>query len=190
MKKVLLTIVFCAVALVGYAQKGEMMASAQFMLGAGQGVTSPGLGAKFSYSITDPWRVAASFDYGFRNNYIATWDINFDAHYQFFFGKGMRAYPLAGFTVMGYQTKIKVPGIGGGYDDEGIGLKSEPTVPDYPGTKSTVYKSNTTCVGINLGGGFQYDINDSWAVYTEMKGQLVSNHGSRYVWTVGGSYKF
>ena len=177
MKKVLLTLVFCAVALVGYAQKGEMMASAQFMLGAGQGVTSPGLGAKFSYSITDPWRVAASFDYGFRNNYIATWDINFDAHYQFFFGKGMRAYPLAGFTVMGYQTKIKV------VDSDFWG--------DYEAPEGkTTYKDNTTCVGVNLGGGFQYDINDSWAVYTEMKGQFVSNHGSRYVWTVGGSYKF
>lgn len=160
MKKFLLTMILCVFAAAGYAQKGEMTASAQFMLGAGQGITSPGLGAKFSYSVTDPWRLAASFDYGFRNKSIATWDVNIDAHYQFFFGKGMRAYPLAGFTVMGYQTKI------------------------------SSYKDNTTCVGMNIGGGFQYDINDAWAVYTEMKGQLVSQHGSRFVWTVGGSYKF
>ena len=160
MKKFLLTMILCVFAAVGYAQKGEMSASAQFMLGAGQGITSPGLGAKFSYSVTDPWRLAASFDYGFRNKTIATWDVNIDAHYQFFFGKGMRAYPLAGFTVMGYQLK---------WDS---------------------YKTNTTCVGMNIGGGFQYDINDAWAVYTEMKGQLVSHHGSRFVWTVGGSYKF
>ena len=160
MKKFLLTVILCVFAAAGYAQKGEMTASAQFMLGAGQGLTSPGLGAKFSYSVTDPWRLAASFDYGFRNKSIATWDVNVDAHYQFFFGKGMRAYPLAGFTVMGYQTKI------------------------------SSYKDNTTCVGMNIGGGFQYDINDAWAVYTEMKGQLVSQHGSRFVWTVGGSYKF
>ncbi|MBR5532589.1 MAG: outer membrane beta-barrel protein [Bacteroidales bacterium] len=155
MKKLLLTIMLCVFAFAGYAQKGEMTASAQFMLGAGQGITNAGLGAKFSYSITDPWRVAASFDYGFRNKSVATWDINVDAHYQFFFGKGFRAYPLAGFTVLGYQSL-----------------------------------GNTTCVGMNLGGGAQYDINDSWAIYSEVKGQLVHNHGSRFGWSIGGSYKF
>ncbi len=160
MKKVLLTMILCVFALGTYAQKGEMAASAQFMLGAGQGITNPGLGAKFSYSITDPWRLAASFDYGFKNKGMSSWDINVDAHYQFFFGKGMRAYPMAGFTVLGYTAK-------------------------YFG-----YKANTTCVGVNLGGGFQYDINDNWAVYTELKGQLVHNHGSRFAWGVGGSYKF
>ena len=157
MKKVLLTIVLCTIALVGYAQKGEMMASAQFSTASGHGITNPGLGAKFSYSITDPWRVAASFDYGFKNKGICSWDINIDANYQFFFGKGFRAYPLAGFTVLGYY------------------------VPKY---------ESITCVGANLGGGTQYDINDSWAVYTEIKGQFVSNKGSRFVWSIGGSYKF
>ena len=177
MKKFLLTVILCVFAAAGYAQKGEMTASAQFMLGAGQGITSPGLGAKFSYSVTDPWRLAASFDYGFRNKSIATWDVNVDAHYQFFFGKGMRAYPLAGFTVMGYQTKVSISdGFWGDYEG--------------PEDASATYKTNTTCVGMNIGGGFQYDINDAWAVYTEMKGQLVSQHGSRFVWTVGGSYKF
>ena len=52
------------------------------------------------------------------------------------------------------------------------------------------YKANTTCFGFNVGGGFQYDINDSWATFTEMKGQIVSQHGSRFVWAIGGSYKF
>lgn len=195
MKKILITMALCVFALAGYAQKGEMTASAQFMLGAGQGITNPGLGAKFSYSITDPWRLAASFDYGFRNKGIASWDINVDAHYQFFFGKGMRAYPLAGFTVMGYQSKISVADYGdydGGYD-YGIGDSSIPVVTkSSPETRasSTTYRSNTVCVGMNIGGGFQYDINDAWAVYTEMKGQLVSKHGSRFVWTIGGSYKF
>lgn len=176
MKKVLLTLVMCTLALVGYAQKGEMAASAQFMLGVGQGITSPGLGAKFSYSVTDPWRLAASFDYGFRNKGISNWDINVDAHYQFFFGKGFRAYPLAGFTIMGYNTRVSISG------DEGF-------FGDYEIDEAT-YKANTTCFGFNIGGGFQYDINDSWATFTEMKGQIVSQHGSRFVWAIGGSYKF
>ena len=143
MKKVLLTLVLCAFAMVGFAQKGEMTAGAQFTVGVGQGICNPGLGAKFSYSVTDPWRLAASFDYGF----------------QFFFGKGFRVYPLAGFTLLGYH------------------------VPE-------IKKSNSTCVGMNIGGGAQYDINDSWAVFTEVKGQLVHKHGSRFVWGIGGSYKF
>lgn len=155
MKKFLMTLVLCAIALTGYAQKGEMAGSVQFSVGAGQNICNPSLGVKYSYSITDPWRVAASFDYGFKNKGVSTWDLNFDAHYQFFFGKGFRAYPLAGFTILGYHS---------------IG--------------------NTTCVGMNLGGGAQYDINDNWAVYTEVKGQLVHNHGSRFVWGIGGSYKF
>lgn len=159
MKKVLLTLVLCAFAMVGFAQKGEMTAGAQFTVGAGQGICNPGLGAKFSYSVTDPWRLAASFDYGFQTEGIATWDINVDAHYQFFFGKGFRVYPLAGFTLLGYH------------------------VPE-------IKKSNSTCVGMNIGGGAQYDINDSWAVFTEVKGQLVHKHGSRFVWGIGGSYKF
>ena len=177
MKKVLLTIVLCAMALVGYAQKGEMMAGAQFILGAGQGITTPGLGAKFSYSITDPWRLAASANYGFKNKGISTWDVNVDAHYQFFFGKGMRAYPLAGFTVMGYHYGITPEE--GFYGDYDMG-----------DSKATHYSANSTCVGVNLGGGFQYDINNAWAVYTEMKGQLVSKHGSRFVWSIGGAYRF
>lgn len=156
MKKFLLSIILSVVALGAYAQKGEMAASLQFTVGAGQGLANPGLGAKFSYSITDPWRLAASFDYGFKNKGTAAWDVNVDAHYRFFFGRGFSAYPMAGFTVLGYSNSFV----------------------------------NTTCVGMNLGGGAEYDINESWAVFTELKGQLVSNHGSRFVWGIGGSFKF
>ena len=160
MKKLFLTLALCIVAIASYAQKGEMTASAQFMLGAMEGHASPGLGAKFSYSVTDPWRLALSSDYGFKTKGMATWDINLDAHYQFFFGKGFRVYPLAGFTVVGYYIPFES------------------------------FNLSKACVGVNIGGGAQYDINDEWAVYSEVKGQIVHDSGSRFGWSIGGAYKF
>lgn len=181
MKKVLVSLVLCVIALTAKAQANEMSASAQFILGAGQGIANPGLGVKFSYGITDPWRVAASFDYGFKTGKdISSWDLNFDAHYQFYFGKGFRVYPLAGLTFLNYTWKMDKT-MYNIYKAKAI-EKGE-KVPDRP-------KDKTFCVGMNLGGGFQYDINDQWAVYSEIKGQLVSKDGSRFVWSVGGSYKF
>ena len=93
---------------------------------------------------------------------MATWDVNLDAHYQFFFGRGFRAYPLLGLTVVGYHIPF-----------EGL---------DFSLSKA--------CFGINIGGGAQYDINKDWAVYTEVKGQIVHDSGSRFGWSVGGAYKF
>lgn len=175
MKKFLIVVMLCTLGTAAYAQKGEMTVGAQFSLGAGQGFVNPGLGAKFSYSITDPWRLGASFDYGFKNKSTSVWDINIDAHYQFFFGKGFRVYPLLGFTIMGYHSSFVIPA-SSDWRDAG----------QIPGS----FTSNTTCLGINVGGGFQYDINDQWGVFSEIKGQCVSNHGSRFVWTVGGCFKF
>lgn len=174
MKKVLAVIAVCIMAVgAGYAQKGEMTAGVQFQVGAGGGLANPGLGAKFSYSITDPWRLAASVDYDFKTKNTSVWDVNVDCHYQFFFGKGFRVYPLLGLTVVGYHSSHKWVGYN-----------------DLIGPVKMDISSNTTCFGMNIGGGFQYDINDAWGVYTEVKGQCVSNHGSRFVWSVGGCYKF
>ncbi|MEG2163828.1 MAG: outer membrane beta-barrel protein [Bacteroidales bacterium] len=187
MKKILIIAMFCFLGTVVYAQKGEMTVGAQFSLGAGQGLVNPGLGAKFSYSITDPWRLGASFDYGFKNKSTSVWDINIDAHYQFFFGKGFRVYPLLGFTIVGYHSGVGASqraaldaAIREGLD--GLGIYDQIGFPDI--------SINNTCFGVNIGAGFQYDINDQWGVYTEVKGQCVSNHGSRFVWTVGGCFKF
>ena len=174
MKKILAVAVLCIMAIgTGYAQKGEMTAGLQFQVGAGQGHANPGLGAKFSYSITDPWRLAASVDYDFKVKRTSVWDINVDCHYQFFFGKGFRVYPLLGITVVGYHT-----------------TPPKDLQRAFEAAGQTAHSVNTTCVGMNIGGGFQYDINDAWGVYTEVKGQCVSNHGSRFVWSVGGCYKF
>ena len=174
MKKILAVVVLCIMAIgTGYAQKGEMTAGLQFQVGAGSGLANPGLGAKFSYSITDPWRLAASVDYDFKVKRTSVWDINVDCHYQFFFGKGFRVYPLLGITVVGYHTTPP---------------KDLQRAFEAAGQKA--HSVNTTCVGMNIGGGFQYDINDAWGVYTEVKGQCVSNHGSRFVWSVGGCSKF
>ncbi|MBP3353471.1 MAG: porin family protein [Bacteroidales bacterium] len=181
MKKILVTLVLCVVALAAKAQANEMSASAQFILGAGQGITNPGLGVKLSYGITDPWRVAASFDYGFKTGAnTRSWDLNFDAHYQFYFGRGFRVYPLVGLAIVNYKWKM----------DKSVynALKLEAAMEGEDIGKRPSDK--TTCVGVNLGAGFQYDINDQWAVYSEVKGQILSKDGSRFVWAVGGSYKF
>lgn len=174
MKKILAVIVVCVLSVgAGYAQKGEMTAGLQFQVGAGGGLANPGLGAKFSYSITDPWRLAASLDYDFKVKRTSVWDINIDCHYQFFFGKGFRVYPLLGVAIVGYHTVTR---------------REIHNTADIRDIK--VPPRNTICAGMNIGGGFQYDINDAWGIYSEVKGQCVSNGGSRFVWSVGGCYKF
>lgn len=160
MKKILILMIAVALSAASYAQKGEMSVGANISLGAGQGFVNPGIGAECTYSITDPWRVSVGFDYGFRNQHVAIWDLSFDAHYQFFLNQGFRVYPIAGFAIVGYNSKV---------DD---------------------YKHNTTCVGANLGAGAQYDFNETWGIATEFKGQLVSHHGSRFLWQMGACYKF
>lgn len=44
-------------------------------------------------------------------------------------------------------------------------------------------------IGLNIGGGFSYDINSSWAVGAEVKYQYV-NHWDDVYLTLGASYKF
>lgn len=44
-------------------------------------------------------------------------------------------------------------------------------------------------IGLNIGAGFAYDINPSWAVGAELKYQYVDNWDDAYL-NIGASYKF
>lgn len=80
-----------------------------------------GLGGHFNYNITNPLRFQFSGDYYFEHKGMSMGDINFDLHYLFNVGSGVRVYPLAGLTVeffSGYgDSETRVGGnIGGGIE--------------------------------------------------------------------------
>ena len=168
MKKLLCLLVFFA-SVVTYAQKGDMSIGVQ--AGYGSEIESLGLGVNFTYNVTDNIALVPSFDYFFGKDEsgveTSMWDFNADVHYNFTIADKMYAYPLAGLTYTSWKAEAS-----------GFGV----TVSSTDGY-----------FGINLGGGFMYDVTPNIGLGAELKYQLLTgdgSDGSQVVFGVKATYKF
>lgn len=169
MKKYVLTLCVALVSVCAFAQKGQKAVGLN--LSYGSEISSFGIGAKGQYGFTDALRGEASFDYFFGESGSSMWDINANVHYLFPVAKGIKIYPLAGLAYTNWKTSYT------DIEEEGNDWKEVET------------SSNEGKIGVNLGCGAQYDINDKWMASFEIKYQIISNF-NQMVLGLGVAYKF
>lgn len=108
-----------------------------------------GVGVQGRYNFTKEIRGAASFNYYFKSDNVSAWDINANAQYLFPLKKGFTIYPFAGLSYLHSSYS---------YDLGYIGVKN----------------NGTGKLGLNLGGGLDYQLNDKVKLNVEPRFQLVS----------------
>lgn len=172
MRKLFLTAVIALLSIGAYAQKGQTYLGGQ--LAYPTDIESLGIGVKGGYGITDAIRAQATFDYFLKKNNVSWWDLNLDVHYLFPLGNNIKLYPLAGLTYL----RGSVDGV-------------THTV-DTPAGSVTVGSNDSYSdgnLGLNLGGGFQYDLTDKLVLNAEVKFQIIKNTNQGVI-SAGLAYKF
>lgn len=185
--------IFTCAALIGLCasaqEKGDMAVGLNLgvapSLESGASVTNFGIGAKFQYNVTNPIRLEAAFDYGFKNKGVDVMTIGVNAHYIFNVANKISVYPLVG---LGYAhckaTAIGIPDLD--ENDWGGIANWETDIDDY-GTKEESGSANKFFFNVGVGG--QYDLNDKLAVNLEIKYQYIENF-NRLPISLGIAYKF
>lgn len=172
MKKYVLTLCIALVSMCAFAQEGQKAVG--FNLSYGTEISNIGIGVKGQYNFTEAIRGEASFDYFLKKDGLSMWDFNVNAHYLFPVANGFKVYPLAGLCYTHWSFD------GGDFYD---GLE------EYVGDVDDEVSSNTGKLGVNLGGGVQYDLTSNLVLNFELKYQLISDY-NQAVFGVGLAYKF
>ena len=172
MRKLFLTAVIALLSIGAYAQKGQTYLGGQ--LAYPTDIESLGIGVKGGYGITDALRAQATFDYFLKKNNVSWWDLNLDVHYLFPLGNNIKVYPLAGLTYLrgsvdGFTQTVNTP-------DGNITVGNNESYSDGN-------------LGLNLGGGFQYDLTDQLVLKAEVKVQIIKNTNQGVI-SAGLAYKF
>ena len=166
MKKLFLVAAFAMV---------SAFASAQFAVGVhtlyGTDVANLGIGVRARYDINDQFRADGNFNYYFKKNGLEFWDINANLHYLFNITDRFAAYPLGG---LGYVNASR------SYD-----------FPEYIGGKLVTTRRTETDgrLGVNLGGGVDFQLTDDLYLNGEVKYQIASGY-NQAVMSAGIVYKF
>lgn len=102
MKKFLLSIM-CVVSAfcIARADSGDIAVGVQ--LDHGSCWNQIGLGARVQIGFTDELRLEPSFNYYFRQDDMATWDVDLNLHYVFDVADSFNVYPLAGLFVSNWD---------------------------------------------------------------------------------------
>lgn len=190
MRKTLIVMCMAIAGLCASAQeKGDMAAGLNLgvapCLESGASVTNFGIGAKFQYNITNPIRLEAAFDYGFKNNGIDVMTIGVNAHYLFNISEKFNVYPLIG---LGYGR------LSGGYsydeDWEDYDFYSRAYYDDDDYDYDMVSGSSSLSrFFFNVGVGAEYALTDKLSVGAEIKYQYMKDF-NRLPINIGITYKF
>lgn len=163
-KKLFATLLVAVIGVSAVAQeKGDVAVGANISYGTE--ISSPGIGVKGQYNLTDAVRGEASFDYFLENSGMKMFDVCLNLHYLFSAGEKVSVYPLAGLSVTNFTAKYE-------YQEY-----------DYSDSLST------TKLGVNLGGGVQYAVNEKVNIGLELKYQIISGF-DQFILAAGFAYKF
>ena len=162
MKKIL-TLVCVMMLGMGFAQaqvhQGQTAVGGNLVYGTE--IESLGLGARFQYGILDQLRAEVGFNGFFAHNHTTWWDVNLSAHYLLgLLHEQLYFYPLAGLNYT--MTKVTTPGVGS--DEENH-------------------------VGLNLGAGLEYEINEHFGTNFEFRHTIVRKGLDQAIFGVGLNYK-
>lgn len=162
MKKIL-TLVCMMMLGLGFAQ--AQVHQGEAAVGAnlvyGTEIESMGLGARFQYGILDQLRAEVGFNGFFQHKHTSWWDVNLNAHYLVgLWNEQLYFYPLAGLNYT--MRKVKVDGIS---DEENH-------------------------VGLNLGAGLEYELNEHFGANFEFRHTIVRKNCDQAIFGIGLNYKF
>ena len=156
MKKIILSMIFCAVAFVAKAQVESVDFKTNFRsdLGVGAGITAD-IGKDFEFS------PSADFYFWDCGNHI---DFEADFHYKIDLGKNFTLYPIAGGVLC--YTNLK----------DGHVCKHHPHAHPH----DDKYYDGKTNFGINIGCGIKYDFNKKIAGFIDTKYQWINEEDHAY----------
>ena len=183
MKKIF-TLVCVLMLGMGFAQaqvhQGETAVGVNLLYGSE--IESMGVGARFQYGVLDKLRGEVGFNYFFEKDHVTWWDVNLNAHYLFsFWNDKLVVYPVAGLI---YSMKTK-------RNEEKRETKEE-TVDGQVIQKEIItpaYKDEENHVGLNLGAGIEYEINEHFGVNFEYRHSIMRKN-DQGVFAAGINYKF
>lgn len=159
MKKFFLTLCIALVSLSVSAQKGENNIGAQVLYGTD--ASNFGIGLKYQYNITDAIRLEAVGDYYFETDGFSMFDVNINGHYLFHFSK-FTVYPLVGINFTHWKQDNVL-----GFDEDYDGLYADELEKFNKDAKES-------SIGLNIGGGVQYNLTSKLRIGAEIKYQTIS----------------
>lgn len=135
-------------------------------LAYGSEIDRVGLGINAEFMIMPKLSIAPSFNYFLtEKNYYVTvrlWEINGNVHYYFMDNDKISVYGLGGLN----YTKAS----------------AKSSILNYP------HASSSGGLGVNIGGGFKYHLNNQWSPFSELK--YVIGDYDQLVLLVGMKFKF
>lgn len=160
MKKFFAMICVAVLALGANAQVYQGQAAAGLSLLYGSEIESMGIGAHFQYAVIDQLRGQVEFDAYFKHNHTNWYDVSINAEYLVALKTDMLyLYPIAGMTYSMVSYKE-------------LGVKDE-----------------ENHVGLNVGAGLEYEINDHFAASLEYR-HTIMRKVDQGVFAIGVNYKF
>lgn len=160
MKKILT--IACALMLgMGFAQ--AQVHQGETAVGAnlvyGSEIESVGLGARFQYGVTDQLRAEVGFNGFFEHDHMSWWDVNLNAHYLV----ALKSDQLYIYPLAGVNYTM-------------VDFKHEA-------------KGEENHIGLNVGAGVEYEINDHWGLNLEYRHTIIRKVDQGVI-GLGINYKF
>ena len=150
-----------------FAEEGDKWAGINLNYGVHSKFKNFGIGGKFQYEIKPNLRLEAAANYFFKKkvseeygDYNASqWDVNVNAQYLIHIADRMNVYPIIGPSIMTYKVGDNI--VGTGYH---------------------------TRFGVNIGAGWEYEVNDEIKLNFDFKYQYLKDI-DRPVFAIAASYK-
>lgn len=117
----------------------------------GTNMKNIGIGVKYQKNFTDAIRLEAVGDYYPKSDYFSMFDVNVNGHYLFSLSNKVIAYPLVGINFTSWRE-----------DSDDIVLKD-------------------SSIGLNLGGGIQYQLTNKIRIGAELKYQTISGYNTTVI---------
>lgn len=173
MKKIFLAMCVALVCLNASAQKDEQNVGAHVLYGTN--MSNIGLGVKYQYNVTDAIRLEGVGDYYLKKDGFSMWDLNVNGHYLFPISDKAVAYPLIGIN----YTHWKQDGF--------VEFDSDEDKEQWIQRGGSDGEMNDGSIGLNIGGGIQYNLTDKIRVGAELKYQTISGYNTAIV-SIGVTY--
>lgn len=156
-------ILFCLLGLVATTQNAKGQTAIGGGLAYGTEIESPGINLNGTYMVTENIAIAPSIIYFFPKSYYSDYklkwlEVDLNGHYYFNTTGNIKPYALAGLNF------------------------SFLTVPTYDfsslfGGSGEVENETTTKIGLNLGGGAEFDIDSSIKPFGQLSYSIIENFG-------------
>lgn len=172
MKKIIAII--CA-AIMGVGAANAQVEKGDFAIGAnivyGSGIKNIGMGGRIYYTPVNHLRTELSANYFFQKDYVNMWDINLNAQYLVnLYQQRFFIYPIAGFCFA--KTSFD----------------AEKFLKDH-GMEGNKAKFSDKAFGLNLGAGFEYELNEHVGFTLEYRYSIMKDI-DQGVLGIGANYKF